>query len=267
MKQGFSLLEFSIVLVIAGLLVGGILVGRSLIHAAELHSIVADYEKYVSAVSTFKTKYNNLPGDMPDATRFWGTMGAAACPGATSPDTGNPATRTCNGDGDGIVRKSDAVNQAGEIYLFWQHLANAELIEGDYTGIVGPGSRHDSIVSENVPESIRGAGWTVFWFAPTDSFTFGTDITYYLNYKNSWQLGADHPTRQTFMPFLTAAEAQSIDEKTDDGKPAMGKTVVRYWDGGCAEADDGSNANNDYNASYRVEDETIQCSLIFRHAF
>ena len=265
MNRGFSLLEFSIVLVIAGLLVGSILIGRSMIEAAELRSVITSYEKYVSAASTFRTKYNNLPGDMPDATRFWGEMSIGTCPNAT----GGVGTETCNGNGDGLLQRLDIPPGApGEIFLFWQHLANAELIEGEYTGVSGPDGPFDSEVGENVPESIRGAGWTPFWFSPfTNSYTFDTSRTYRLHYKNSWQVGLSDPAMQTYLPFLTAAEAQSIDEKTDDGKPAMGNMVVRYWNNLCAAANDGTHAADDYNARYRVEDETIQCSLIFRHAF
>jgi len=66
-QQGFTLIELSIVLVIIGLIVGGILVGQDLIKGAEIRATVAQVEKYNSAVNTFRTKFNAMPGDIPQA--------------------------------------------------------------------------------------------------------------------------------------------------------------------------------------------------------
>src|SRR5438552_4058186 len=74
-RQAFSLVELSIVLVILGLLVGGILSGQSLIRAAELRSVTTEFSRYLAAVQSFKDKYFALPGDMANATAFWGIAG------------------------------------------------------------------------------------------------------------------------------------------------------------------------------------------------
>ena len=130
--SAFSLVELSIVLVILGLLVGGILSGQSLIRAAELRSFTTEYSKYVAAVNSFKDKYFQLPGDMPNATSFWGAAHATPATCLTTVGTGS---QTCNGDGNGSISNAAAASQYGEEYTFWQHLANAGLIEGSYTGI------------------------------------------------------------------------------------------------------------------------------------
>ena len=62
-NKGFTLVELSIVLVIIGLLIGGILVGQSLIDAARTQAAVRQLNQYGVAISTFKTKYKQLPGD------------------------------------------------------------------------------------------------------------------------------------------------------------------------------------------------------------
>ena len=63
-QVGFTLIELSIVLVIIGLIVGGVLTGQDLIKAAEIRATVGQYEKYNTAVNTFRTKYNGIPGDL-----------------------------------------------------------------------------------------------------------------------------------------------------------------------------------------------------------
>ena len=56
-KQGFTLLELSIVLVVIGLIVGGTVVGKDLIRASELNSIITQQNKIQIALNTFKLKY------------------------------------------------------------------------------------------------------------------------------------------------------------------------------------------------------------------
>ena len=79
-RAGFTLIELSIVLVIIGLVVGGIFVGKELVRASQLNSVLRDLDKYNSAVLTFKDKYGHLPGDIPNATQFWGSAGGAGPP-------------------------------------------------------------------------------------------------------------------------------------------------------------------------------------------
>jgi len=156
-SRGFTLIELSIVLVIIGLLVGGILVGQNLIHAAELRSIITDVERLKTAINAFESKYDCLPGDCPNATDYFGT--ASVCPGG--PGTG---TQTCNGNGNGDIDfgatagdPSIAGNQ--ELFLIWQHLSNAGLIAGSYTGFNDGINYYDAKVGVNVPASkISGGG-------------------------------------------------------------------------------------------------------------
>ncbi len=116
MRKGFTLLELSIVLTIIGLVIGGISVGKDMIRNAELQSVITEIESYRTAVETFQSKYQSLPGDMPDAQNFW----------SNCIDNGG---NTCNGDGDGIIE-----NTGSERVRFWQHLSLGELIDGTYTG-------------------------------------------------------------------------------------------------------------------------------------
>src|SRR5665213_3014409 len=127
-QQGFTLVEMSMVMVVIGLVAAGILVGRDLIRHAELVKLHSQYTGIVSAIQTFKTKYNCLPGDCANATDFFGTYNAcgALLFAKDSLDAG-----TCNGDGDGRI---DAQATLYEMLTLWQQLASAGLISGAYTG-------------------------------------------------------------------------------------------------------------------------------------
>lgn len=220
--RGFSLVELSIVLVILGLLTGGVLTGQSLIRAAELRSITVSYERYVTAALSFRTRYMELPGDLSNATRFW--TAEASCPGDyTSPSSGSA---TCNGNGDGRISSIvPALEDFSERYRFWQHLANAGLIEGTYTGVPAA-SVTVVIAGQNIPSLRLGGGGMGIVYADTlaSSISYQDGIGQHLFYL----LNASGPsTISTSAPLLTTEEAWNIDSKMDDGKPSYGKVRSR----------------------------------------
>ena len=102
-QQGFTLIELSLVLAIVALIIGGILVGQSLIRTSQVQSAISDIERFQNALVLFKEKYHYLPGDMPNATTFWGTD--SSCPNTSS--NAIPKTATCNGDGNGRIADLD----------------------------------------------------------------------------------------------------------------------------------------------------------------
>jgi len=99
------------VLVIIGLIIGGVLTGRDLINAALIRQQMTQLEQFAAAVNTYRTKYNNLPGDDPNALTFG--LGPA-------------------GDGNGIIEFFHGIVTM-EGHNAWAHLANAGLIQGPYT--------------------------------------------------------------------------------------------------------------------------------------
>lgn len=260
MRQGFSLVELSIVLVILGLLVGGVLTGQSLIRAAELRSVTTEFEKYQAAVNTFRDKYFQIPGDMNNATSFWGAAHATPATCLTTVGTG---TQTCNGDGDGIVENAAAVSQRGEAFAFWVHLANAGLIEGTYSGFTDATGTGHGIIGTNVPRAKLGnAGW--YMLARPN---MAADANFYDNdYGNSFTFGAA-TTGTTYGAVLKPEEAWNIDTKMDDGQPARGKLFAIHWNNLCAAADDGTHASSDLAASYKLTDTALRCGLIFKQVF
>lgn len=249
--QGFSLVELSIVLVIIGLLAGGVMGGRNLIRYAEVRSIGVEYEEWQNAVNQFRDLYSALPGDTSDAIELWGDAGSGG--------------ETWDGDGDGTIDSPAAASTAGERFTFWQHLALAGLISGEYTGIAGSGSSIDTIIGENVPSSkFPSGGWAVYHMGLGSA---NTTYWYDLDYGNLFVIGAKTTNSALVTKLLTPGESWSIDEKFDDGLPAKGKIIGRYWNNQCAQADDGGHSATDFEASYKLDSETVECVLAFRDAF
>jgi len=210
MRNGFSLIELSIVLVILGLLTGGILSGQALIRAAELRAVSTEYSRYMTAIQTFRDKYFAIPGDMNNATKFWTAM--ASCPGDyTTPSTG---AATCDGDGNGSL-------SVIERYRFWQHLANAGLIEGSYTGVPSTSSTANLTVGSNVPRSrVGGGGVQIFKLSDT---TPSTNLYNPTDSRHTFIfLGAATLMVGTPAALLTPEEAWNVDTKMDDGTPGTG---------------------------------------------
>jgi len=246
MQRGFSLVELSIVLVILGLLTGGILAGQSLIRAAELRGTIADFQRYQTAVQTFREKYFGLPGDLRNATSFWGIAGGATGNDTTCQNTAATTVATCNGTGDGWI-ETNAVAY-GERFRAWQHLANAGLIEGSYTGRDGaatPGDTSDANFNRpgiNVPKG------------KVSNTLFGIAYRQAVSGDANWFDGGAYNIlslgNMTMNPVL-AAEAWTIDTKLDDGRPAygfiQGLKNTGTWAPGCATT--GVSSTAEYNVS------------------
>ena len=261
MRTAFSLVELSIVLVILGLLTGGILAGQNLIRAAELRSVTTQLQSLQSAIYTFRSKYFSYPGDITNAESFWGTMSTGTCPNATA----GTGTQTCNGDGDGVISAPSAAGRSGEKFTFWQHLANAGLIEGSYSGIGGSGSVQHGIAGVNIPRGkISNSAW---WASTFDNTSGGSVIDYQQNFGTTIGVGANKTNTMPYDPLFTPEEAWNIDKKVDDGKPAYGKVIAMYFADLCASADDGTSAADDFAASYRVQDGSVQCVLRIKDAY
>ena len=80
---------------------------------------IGQIEQYNSAVNTFRSKYNALPGDMLPADA--GTFGLYD----NDPYSGG-------GNGNGLIEGTGSPSiegPHGETLIFWRHLADANLIE------------------------------------------------------------------------------------------------------------------------------------------
>ena len=233
-REGFTLIELSVVLVIIGLVVGGILVGRDLVNAAAVRAQISQIEKYNSAVNTFYAKYGALPGDMPAA--------AASQFGFVA-----RGTNTGQGDGNGVLEGyySGTVGdqlQTGEPLLLWQDLGAANLIEGRYSvpGTMNVGAY--GALSGSVTASTNPAYNA---FIPPAKIAANDYVFAFSNAGiNYWGLSSyNGPGPNGITPALcacgqnssttyamTVRQAYDLDKKMDDGLPQSG--VVEAVNGG-----------------------------------
>lgn len=250
MKHGFSLVELSIVLVILGLLTGGILAGQSLIRASELRTVSTEYVRWAAATQTFRDKYSALPGDMINAERYWGQVAVADADCNTTASTGLP---TCNGDGDGNVEVFST--RSREFYRYWQHLANAGLIEGSYNGIQPGAGVYGISPGTNAPGSkIASGAWTIY--ATADIILHGgwaLNIFYPAGVTHFYHVGSTRGGSGGGLngPLLKNEEAWNLDTKMDDGKPGTGKVTAfnNTQQSTCASSDTAASATYQLSVS------------------
>lgn len=250
----------ALALIIAGLALGVVMVWQSMAKSNEIRQSIAAIEQYQSAVQKFKKQFEKLPGDIPYATRIWGAAAGtqsdgydARCAALTKPSTGK---ETCNGNGDGWPFDNLATNpgQHYERFRFWQHLANAGFIRGQYTGVGGPHNRRTHhIPGTNSPETPFHDGVFVV-----------TSVSRAQGEVGLWphpahvrlEMRSDYHKR---LALLTPKQQHDIDRKLDDGKPGTGKiqsyAPMRQPD--CTTSSDAA------TAAYNLGQEAVACSLIY----
>ena len=251
-RSGFTLVELAVVLVIIGLLVGGVLAGQSLIRESQLRAVVSELNGYRAATATFMEKYRGLPGDMRNATQYWGA--ASSCPGDNNTASVSDPT-TCNGNADGSIIQTSASN---EWFRYWQQLGNAGLIGGSYTGARAGAGVYNSDAS-NVPKSKVPGG---YWFV--QDYATGSGAAFWSTYiGNAFLLGAltsgSNPTSALFTPL----DLYALDGKIDDGKPATGTIITRFV-GNCTTTSDTTDFTARYNTGVT---QAPYCALMARRMF
>jgi len=203
-RQGFTLIELSIVLVVIGLIVGGVLSGQDLIRAAQMRLEVGQLEQLDTAVNTFKSKYQCIPGD---------------CNKAASLSLG------IDGNGNGVI---DGKLSDTEPADFWQHLSAANLIDGKYPGsdtsgyvpgVDTPPLRLPGLGYENGSGNFNIRGGVLVGNA--ESYLQTQEI--FPTAQSVWILSATTLPGGASVGIYSGLEMQRLDTKIDDGKPVAGK--------------------------------------------
>ncbi len=106
-RNGFTLIELAIALVIIGLLIGTVLKGRAMIEQAKVNRVASDVHGIVAAVYDFQNKYGYLPGDDPNPI---------------------PGSGGCTGNGNGLIQGG------AEELCAWKDLIASGFISGNVNG-------------------------------------------------------------------------------------------------------------------------------------
>ena len=194
-NQAFSLVELSIVIIILGLLVASVTVGKDLIQAAQLRGLISQIHGFETQTSTFKLKYDALPGDISNADKR--------------------GLGSNNGDDDGVLEDGTADTTPDtanyELVYFWEHLNNAGFADGAYDG-----DSTNGVIGETFPKAKHGGGIVVYGVSGVNYYHIGIEDS-----------TTGSPSTLSFADSLVPEDAFSIDNKLDDGYPLKGKMVAR----------------------------------------
>jgi prepilin-type N-terminal cleavage/methylation domain-containing protein len=184
-EDGFSILEMTIVLVVVSILIGLALKGQDLLANAQLKDVGQDVGNMRTALSTFRSTYQALPGDFASAVR-------------RLPPQGDIPVLSGNGNG--------RLDNPAEKVQFWQHLALAGLVKKIRVE-ENPSPRF----GETVPAARVGGG---YW--PVYEAVHGK--------RRLWLRLSQSSDEQTTAEdgVLTPADAWKLDRDLDDGNPRTG---------------------------------------------
>lgn len=224
-RSAVSLVELAIVILVLGILVTVISGANSLIRAAKIRSVVNEFDTIVLAHRNFVATYDKVPGDMINAYDYFGT----SC-------TSSATSSYCNGDGDKQV-EMHAWNDESESLRYFQHLKLANILEGNYGGVGLLSTDYDTACdSHHVLDStclrVRGYNVPKTKISKVGFYT----VTYNSTHKNNVitlgdrLLGPGDEYALNEGVIVSAANADDIDEKLDDGFASKGRFIGKEND-------------------------------------
>lgn len=198
LQKGFTLVELAIVVLVTGLVVGVVVIGSEMVHNTLLRKVVTEVNAIQVAVSTFRVKYDAVPGDISNASMYWPNC--------------DPTPSNCDGNGDGKIDLVDTAPplQAEELRA-WQQLSDEGTIPWQLNGISNGTSPLKLDV--NVPRSGFGK----------NNAGYRLSYSYHVVQANSVQVVNPESRTNFWGSALSAVDAQTIDQKYDDGHPGAGR--------------------------------------------
>lgn len=233
-REGFTLVELSIVLVIIGLLIGGILAGQSMISSAKLNAQAQQIQQINVAITQFINTYNSLPGD---TNKFGG--------GAAQPDM------LCAGNNDGMIGNSLALPLTGdevwltnsanptcahinaEYFRVFEHLGASRMYQwktfNDNSSVnYFPGVAYPKMILDSYEPKSLGidGGVVVGWEYAAGHVTQGHKIRIGACYGLSTGPLTGGGPFTSFYCGPSLPDMIALDQKLDDGKPMTGDVVI-----------------------------------------
>jgi len=187
-KKGFTLVELALVIVVIAIIATTVAAGSGIVKQFKLRLVTVELSNYKTMITQFKMQYNALPGDMNNASSYWG--------GAT------------NGNGDKLI------NSFNESYHAWQHLNKAGLITKiPYNGALS-GSLPSSALSKNSSYFIYNLSSQIY----QDPGSLPSSLAIHI-------VNRAQPTANWIfmLPRVGTTNAYNIDNKIDDGLASRGK--------------------------------------------
>ena len=191
--DGFSLLESTLGLILAGLMVTSVFKGYGMIREARLHKTAGQILSFQASYHHFVTFYGAKPGDWDYASFVLGVNAR-------------------DGNGNGLVEGRGRESHS-EATAFWQHLAYAELLPLDVqlpaSSLCGYGAQ--------LPSCVLGGGFTVEE-SPEDL-------------EGLWMILGKESGARGNGGLLTPQEAAFLNKRLDNGNPLTGRVQSREGHG------------------------------------
>jgi prepilin-type N-terminal cleavage/methylation domain-containing protein len=226
LKQGFTLIELAIVVVVLGILIIGVVGAQSIMESAEKRAFVTEMQGYYMALKAFELEFDAIPGDFDEAEDYWGSN----C---------NGKINNCNGDGNGTLRPWPR-----DSFRFWVHLEEAGLIEERR----GSG---DTAIYRRMEYFRKNSNSAIYSYTGAFSPWLSDLIpNHKLQITFSRQVGGGIDNS-----VLKAEESHYIDKKMDDGIRTTGIVVSTRGDNNDGDCRDGRN--------YNLSSDGINCITAF----
>ncbi len=228
-KNGFSLIELSIVLIIIGLLVAGITGGQSLVNSARSRAVMNELESVKRMLFTFQASNGRFPGDL-NNDGYFGYCRGSGCPSISGVSEGvEPKHTTFGGDYSG---KTVGVQAGPWVDLYVAGISDFKPTVGDNLANslwrVGENMDNDEGIQKNTPK-VKGLNST--FFNMFERFSNYTTTGYQQNMKNGLYIDVFSYDSEIDPKLMV-----NIDSKLDDG--TWNKGIIRACCGSssCADA-------------------------------